>query len=267
MNKKSEIQPDLSAADLTTALTPVRTTEATDQSGHESLGHAALLPREPLSPAVPAWPTGPVANSQPPAQPKVDPFLKSRVESLRRKLRSDTFLNSLSLERAFQLMDWMSETEDLVDVLNRIKAKPPQGFGIEVSISTLRRLKATWRAENLSYSLESMMDTITDLEDQSEHDQTERIQKVIGTLLHEKAFELACSQPGSVVLKDVLTSIEKLFALEYKRQKLVHEREMHLRQQSAPIPAAPSAPPAPRHHRVDLHVISSPGHPLLPPAS
>lgn len=250
MNTKTNNQPDRSAVNVTSALAPVLTNECS-------------ISPIPLAPAVP---TGPIAHSHIPQRPAVDPFMKSRVESLRRKQRSDTFLNSLSLDQALALMDWMSETENLADVLKRIQAKPPNGFGMEVSISTLRRLKASWHAQDLSYSLETMMDTVTDLEDKAEHDQFERVQKVIGTLLHEKAFELACSHPGSTVLKDVLTSIEKLSALEYKRQKLAHEREKHLRQHTNPTQTASSAQPAPRHHRVDLHVIPSPAHPPLPPA-
>ena len=208
--------------------------------------------------ATPPRQTAPPSNrdfSSPVPAPSADPFLKSKIAALQRKQRCDTFLSSLTDDQSLQLMDWMYTLENLSDVHRRVTAPPPEGFGVKVHLTTLRRLRDQFRAEDIARSAESMIDVITDLEKETDLNQSARVQTVINHLLHEKAFELSRTHPGSVVLKDVLTSIQKLSELDYKRQKLQLERERLLRHNTSPAPT--------QHHRVDLNIVPSNRNPAV----
>ena len=79
-------------------------------------------------------------------------------------------------------------------------------------------------------------------------------------MLHEKAFQLARTHPGSDSVTRLLTGIEKLAALDYKRQKLLLEREKLLLN-------ARHSPGSPKHHRVDLNIVRPAQPPIQPTPS
>jgi hypothetical protein len=218
---------------------------------------------DPALPAITSEQTA-VARTTDSAAPP-DPFLKIKVESLKRKQRANAWCHSLTPDHAYQIAAWMEEIDNLSEVHRRITAPPPDGLGLKVNFSTLRRLRSAWRAEALAELSDSMFDVITDMEEaQTDFNQSARIQTAINHMLLRKAFELAQTHPGSDVLKDVLTSIDKLSALEYRRQKITleHEKVKRLTQPSAPQTTT-------RHHRVDLNIISTPyaGGPGTPPVA
>jgi hypothetical protein len=193
----------------------------------------------------------------PPSPP--DPFLKIKIESLKRKQRADSFCHSITNEQGYQIAAWMEEIDNLSEVYRRVTAPPPDGLGLKVNFSTLRRLRSAWRAESLADLSDSMFDVITDMEEaQTDFNHSARIQSAMSHLLHQKAFELAQTHPGSEVLKDVLTSIQKLSALEHKRQKIALEYEK-IKRLAQPTPQNTT-----RHHRVDLNIISTPSQPAQP---
>lgn len=220
------------------------------------------------TPASPATSTPPLslapANTTPPAKPpqysaaapdNLDAIKDSRIESLARRQRANSFLRSLSQEQSRQVYTWIFEFDDINEAHSRITAPPPEGLGLPVSTSTLRRLRSFWQALANITLTEEMLDTITDMELDSELTQPARIQNAICHLLHEKAFDLARTVPGSPVMKDLLTGIEKLSTLDLKRQKLLLERERLSR------PVAPLAPP--QHHRVDLNIVQPKRDPAI----
>jgi len=182
-------------------------------------------------------PGGSALPQQPPENQKV-------IESLRKLQRADAFFNKLSPDQKDTLLDWLRQFEDIGTVHSRVAAPPPQGFGIQVSLMTLRRFRARWRALGSILTTEDILDEITDMELNTDLSQTVRIQKAINHMLHEKAFSLARTHPGSDTLKTVLTSIEKLSALDYKKQKLLLEREKLTRHFDLP-----------KRHRVDLNIV------------
>jgi hypothetical protein len=201
--------------------------------------------------------------------PAPDPFLKIKIESIKRKQRAHAWSNSLTPDQAYQIAAWMEEIDNLSEVFRRVTAPPPDGLGLKVNFSTLRRLRSAWRAEALTDLSDAMFDVITDMEDaQTDFNHSARIQSAMSHLLHQKAFELAQTHPGSEVLKDVLTSIQKLSVLEHKRQKfaLEHEKIKRLAQYAQSRSQNQNTT---RHHRVDLNIISTPSHsaqPSPPPA-
>jgi hypothetical protein len=177
-------------------------------------------------------------------------ILDSRIDSIARRQRADSFLRSLTPEQARQVYTWVRELDSINEVQSRITAPPPEGLGLTVSTITLRRLRALWQAQDEINFTQNMLDIITDMEVESELKQPARIQNAICHLLQEKAFDLAIRMPGSEVLKDVLSGIEKLTTLDLKRQKLQLERERLLRRSATPAPAPPT-----QHHRVDLNIV------------
>lgn len=181
------------------------------------------------------------------------------VESIKRKQRADSFYHNLKTEQQDQLLKWLEEEEDLGTICMRITAPPPEGFGIKVHITSLRRFRSSWKALDHIVKNEEVLDCLHDMETNSDFSQRNRIQEGISQMLHEKVFELAQTHPGSDIVTRLLTGIEKLSALDYKRQKLLLEREKLLHN-------ARNLPGSPRHHRVDLNIVrpdQPPAHPAL----
>ena len=182
----------------------------------------------------------------PPAEQSIaDKSRASAIESLKRKQRADSFFQSLTDEQQDKLLDWLETERDLGAVLARVSAPAPEGFGLKVHLTSLRRLRAHWRSLDFINRNEEILDTIHDMETNSDFSQSHRIQEAINQLLHEKAFELARTHPGSDVLRDVLASIQRLAELDYKREKLLIERQKLLRLSVG----------SPQHHRVDLNIV------------
>lgn len=232
------------------------TAKAETRSSHSLQLQPALV--TPSAPCVSAAPLSlaPADSAQPAKPPpfsafapdNLDAITESRIDSLARRQRADSFLRSLTREQSRQVYKWISELDDINEVHSRITAPPPDGLGLTVSTITLRRLRSYWQALAETDFTRDMLDTITDMELDSELTQPARIQNAICHLLQGKAFDLARTVPGSPVMKDLLAGIEKLSMLDLKRQKLLLERERLLR--PAPAPARTE-----QHHRVDLNIV------------
>jgi hypothetical protein len=167
-------------------------------------------------------------------------------ESIERKQRADSFYHSLKPEQQTQLLEWLQEDMSLVTIMNKVSAPPPKGFGVKVHLTSLRRLRAWWRGMDEVLRTEEILDTVHDMDRHCDLSEQPRIQEAISQMLHEKAFELARTHPGSEVLGEVLSSITKLAALDHKREKLLLDRQKLLRSFTTE---------APKHHRVDLNII------------
>ena len=247
MNKKSA---QINCAVDVTSFPGQQTAEPQSSAPHSIPAAPCTSPNSAL-PAVTSAESAVARTTDSAAAP--DPFLKIKVESLKRKQRANAWCNSLTPDHAYQIAGWMEEIDNLSEVHRRITAPPPDGLGLKVNFSTLRRLRSAWRAEALTDLSDSMFDVITDMEEaRTDFDQSARIQTAINHMLLRKAFELAQTHPGSEVLKDVLTSIDKLSALEYRRQKITLEHEK-IKRLTQPTPQTTT-----RHHRVDLNIISTP---------
>jgi hypothetical protein len=202
--------------------------------------------------------SAPATISAPPA-PSNDPLAiiqRDRAESLKRKQRTDSFLHRLDEAQLNKVLSWLDEEEDIGVVYHHITAPAPEGLGLEVGLSTVRRLRAQVTATHANYRATEILDTIIDMEAASDPTQStaaaqsERIQSAIFQLLHQKAFELVRTEPGSIELRDILNTIEKLSALDLKRQKIALDREKMLRHHQRA-----SASPLPRRHHVELKVV------------
>lgn len=177
-------------------------------------------------------------------------------ESLERKQRADSFYRSLKPDQQTQLLRWLNEDQPLGTIVDKVSAPPPQGFGVKVHVTSLRRLRSFWRGMDEALRTEEILDTVQDMDRHCDLSQQPRIQQAISQMLHEKAFELARTHPGSEVLGEVLSSITKLAALDHKREKLLLDRQKLLRSFTNENT---------KHHRVDLNIIP-PARPVPQPA-
>jgi hypothetical protein len=202
----------------------------------------------------------------PPAEsPSASPELlrkleQKRLKALQRKQRADSFLNKLTDPQLAKLLAWFEDEENLVVVYHHVTSPAPDGLGLQVSLPTLRRIRAHIVATHSNSRTTEILDTISEMD--ADPSESTRIQGAINQLLHEKAFELIRTEPGGDELRDLLATIEKLSALDLKRQKLALDREKMLRRARQ----AATPPPARRHH-VKLEVVpSTPTTTAAPPA-
>ena len=194
----------------------------------------------------------------------LDMIKRDRAESLKRKQRSDSFLHRLDQTQLTKVIEWLEEGEDIGIVYHNITAPAPEGLGLEVGISTLRRLRAHVTASRATCRATEILDTIIDMENGDASQSTlsthsERIQSAINLLLHQKAFELARTAPGAPELFELLAAIERLSALDLKRQKIALDREKMLRRDQRA-----SQPPFTQEHKVELEIL--PASPAIEPA-
>jgi uncharacterized protein YecA (UPF0149 family) len=210
--------------------------------------------------ATEPWAPSKIASPPQPAPESLDPDAERRRgfvrESIERKQRADSFFHSLNAEQRAQLLDWLQADTPLTTIMNNLSEPPPKGFGVKVHLTSLRRFRSYYQAMNEALRTEEILDTVNDMDRHCDLTQQPRIQQAVSQMLHEKAFELARTHPGSEVLGEVLTSITKLAALDHKREKLLLDRQKLLR-------SLATSSDTPKHHRVDLNIIP-PTRPLVP---
>ena len=201
----------------------------------------------PSSPAI-----IPAAESPSASAPLLRKLEQKQLKALQRKQRADSFLNKLTDAQLAKLLGWFEDEENIVVVYHHVTSPAPDGLGLQVSLPTLRRIRAHIVATHSNARTTEILDTISEMEADADPSQSNRIQGAINQLLHEKAFELIRTEPGAEELRDLLNTIQKLSALDLKRQKLALDREKMLRHAQR----ATTPPPARRHH-VKLEVVPS----------
>ena len=181
---------------------------------------------------------------------------RSRIESLKRKQRSDSFMQKLTHEQIAKIIEWFHDEEDIGTVHQNITSPAPEGLGLDVSIASVRRVRAHVTATLSNTRTTEILDTLLDMEaagDLAQSTQSDRIQSAINRLLHQKAFELARTAPGAPEFCELLAAIERLSALDLKRQKIALDREKLLRRDqrassfSLPTPAPGRTQSRPGH--------------------
>ena len=192
------------------------------------------------------------ATTEPPSNTNLDLVTKSKIESLKRKQRADSFFNSLTDEQAEKVFHWMNTIENVCEIQDLITAPPPKGLGLEVCMQTLRRIRAHINAMSVVVKTNGLLDAVYDVEERTDLTQSARILNTISHLLQDKAFELANTIPGSPIVTQLVRDIHRLADIDFQRQKLLLEREKLLRQNNAGT--SPRHHPT-QHHRVDLNIV------------
>lgn len=164
-----------------------------------------------------------------------------------RKFRALSFASKLNPVQRSMLTGWLISTDTIEEVRQKVAAPPPQGFGIDVCATTLRRLKALVENTQFSDWVSDSMNTACDLLDSEEAGEVEPLREALSLMLYSRALYAAKQQALPEDLDRLLSVITKIERLK------------------KPSPRSPrSARPAPARpvttrHLVELSVAAIPG--------
>jgi len=161
--------------------------------------------------------------SSPPPQP-VDPATEWRVDFMKRKQRATAFFNQLTLDQQRALCDWFQKLS-VPEIQKRIVAPVPEGWGLQIGETVLRRTRALFYAATANAATEEMLDTLTDMVPMTDLTNLAGVQRAVAAYLHKEAIHIVQRDPKSESLKSLLANIQKLSALEFKREQLEFQRE------------------------------------------
>jgi hypothetical protein len=176
-----------------------------------------------VTPAPGSSTAGALEATPAPPQP-VDPATEWRVEFVKRKQRANAFFNQITAEQRFLLCGWFGNLS-VPEIQQRIAAAAPEGWGLQISQTVLRRTRALYYSALANAGVEEMLDALTDMHSMTELTNIAGIQRALSVYLHQEAIHLAQRDPKSENLKHVLANIQKLSALDFKRQQLEIQRE------------------------------------------
>ena len=162
-----------------------------------------------------------------------------------RKLRSHSFAAKLTPDQRATLFDWL-QSDTIEEVRARLAAPAPDGFGIQVSPTSLVRLKRTINNTQLNHIISHAMDATCDILDADTSVDIAPLREALSLLLYSQAFnhssaESICPQ-----------SIDRLLSAIARLEKLKSNNPR------APRPSR--SRPFTTHHKVDLSVTARPAH-------
>jgi hypothetical protein len=187
----------------------------------------------------------------------------AREKSVERKTRAKSLMQQLTPEQQVQLTLWLHE-ESVPDVMDKVAAPQPEGFGIRTHLTTLRRIKSQLFSADVSEDLETLTDLCHDVSEQSGSLDISNIQETILGLLHSTALRLAQEAPASDELANVLANITRLSTLEHKRASISIARQKLV---ASNLQVLPRTPNSTQHHRVDLNIVPLNSSQSLHPAT
>jgi hypothetical protein len=197
-----------------------------------------------------AQPPVPAPNHAPPGEAQTNPVPPREPDHLdrviamipqsvwERRFRANSFASRLTPAQMRTLHEWFNSLS-IPQVQERVAAPPPDGFGINVQETTLRRLKKALLAD-APYWLADSLDTAVDLLASEESAAIAPLRETLSVMLYSRA--IACCENQA----DIPT-IDRLLAAITKIEKL----------KSPPAPRAISraVPPEPRRHQVELSIV------------
>jgi|SRR5688572_10803744 len=159
----------------------------------------------------------------PPPQP-VDPATQWRIDFIKRKQRASAFFSQLTPEQQVTLCEWFSKLS-VPEIRKRIAAPAPEGWALQISETVLRRTRALFFSGASNAATEEMLDTLNDMQPFTDLTNLYGVRHGLAHSLHLEAMHLVQRDPKSKDLKTVLANIQRLAALEFKRQQLELQRE------------------------------------------
>ena len=163
------------------------------------------------------------APAPPPPEP-ADSATVWRVAFIKRKQRATAFFNQLERTQQTTLRQWFDELS-VPEIQKRIIAPPPEGWGLQISQTVLRRTRALYCCGLNDATAEEMHDLLKDMQSFTDLTNLAGAQRGIAQFLHQEAVFLARRDAKSKDLQTVLANIQRLAALEFKRQQLELQRE------------------------------------------
>jgi len=191
--------------------------------------------------ASPIAPCGNPVNPsiQKSTHPCLPPLPKSALD---RKFRATSFAAKLTDQQRATLTLLLIDEKLTIDAIRKkVAAPPPDGFGLEVQPTTLRRLKSLVLNSAYSGWFSESMDTACDLLENPDTAHAAPLREALTLMLYSRAIAAAKKQAEPATIDRLVTTINRL------------ERR-HLR------PREPRAP-LNTHHRVELSVVPASGSP------
>ena len=164
------------------------------------------------------------AQPAPPPPPPIDPATQWRIDFIKRKLRATAFFNQLAPEQQVTLCEWFSKLS-VPEIRKRIAAPVPEGWALQISETVLRRTRAIFFSAASNAATEEMLDTLHDMQSFTDLTNLYGVRQGLAHSLHLEAMQIIQRDPKSKDLKTVLANIQRLCALEFKRQQLELQRE------------------------------------------
>lgn len=158
-----------------------------------------------------------------------------------RKFRAHSFAAQLGPDHWAMLSSWLFSGDSIEQVRQKVAAPPPQGFGLDVNPTTLRRLKRFFENADAADRIADSMDTASDILNDPAAGQVAPLREALSLLLYSRALEAAKNEAGYVYMESMLNLLTKLERLKPASQS---RRE--------------PAPPATTRHKVELSIVSTP---------
>ena len=111
------------------------------------------------------------------------------------------------------------------EIRKRIAAPAPEGWALQISETVLRHTRALFFSGASNAATEEMLDTLKDMQPFTDLTNLNGVRHGLAHSLHLAAMHLVQRDPKSKDLKTVLANIQRLAALEFKRQQLELQHE------------------------------------------
>jgi hypothetical protein len=164
-----------------------------------------------------------------------------------RKFRACSFMWKLNDMQRSVLSAWLChEDYSIEDIRKKVAASPPNGFGMAVQSTTLRRLRQL--AENVDAIIwvSDAMDTACDLLDEEEASETAPLRQALTALLYSRALHAAQKQAMPEIIDKLVTTIERLERLATRGEKRDRAfRPISPRRTPSPLDTASNFPSSP----------------------
>ena len=163
-----------------------------------------------------------------------------------RKFRVDSFAAKLTKQQLATVISWLQE-HSIESVRARVAAAPPEGFGIDVHSSALKRLRNAISNTELNFWIENAMDAAFDILDADTSVDTAPMRESLSLLLHSRIMTYTREQTDPVSIDRLLSALTRLEKLK-----------THIAQR-------PHLTSGPREkttrHKVDVQITTNPGTP------
>src|SRR5262245_9021772 len=140
-------------------------TDITENSHNNSHNNPALPVPIPMEKPVPARshnpPTPPAVPVEPSSLHTARNLLPQAIRD--RKFQALSFGSKLNTVQRSMLSAWLCSKMSIEEVRQKVAAPPPEGFGMEVCATTLRRLRELAENLNVTTRVSNAMDTACDM--------------------------------------------------------------------------------------------------------
>lgn len=137
-----------------------------------------------------------------------------------RKFRAGSFAASLNDEQRARVTAWLLGDLSVEQIRAKIALPPPKGFGLQVSATTLDRLRAITKNINACQWVNDAMETAEDLLDSDAAAALSPLRESLALMLYSRALRAAEQQADSAELERLVSTIAKL---EKTRSHAVHD--------------------------------------------